>query len=380
MADAGTSGSVSSTPSSGGAPQGQVSSNANAQGPVRGEKPQAKENGGQPTKSKSGQKQFSIPADNFVFGDENKAQKETKPQRAPQKQPRTQAEQPPSDERLSHDDLIKALEAEYDPKPQTQSIEDVDDEQGEDAEGTDRQRKRIQNLSNRLKEAGTQTQQMQQYMAQRDQQVQQYLGGVQQQMQQLQTQNARLSAHIEHLMRGQQPQKEADPLDQLAQRFDPRVKQAIDKAIAPMQKELQSYKQKERAAQTQQITQRLNYEADNAVSQVVCEGWSPEAKQTLGHELGTLTMALAYGKNVAPVEAAKMVKTLMGRAAIEILRAKAAASKGKAAEARNIQPPTAATSGNAAARGNAAPNFKAAREAGAKDALDYMFKHDRGPI
>lgn len=383
MADSqGSVSSGSSGQSQGGAPQGQVAQTSQSTTPS--EKPQAKENGGQ--KVKGGQKQFSIPAENFVFGDEKQNAKpenaRQKNQRAPQPQQRQEPEQ--RSETLSHDDLIRALEEDYSPRAQNAEIsvddQESDEQEQEADEGTDRQRKRIQNLSNRLREASTQVQQMQQYAAQRDQQMQQYLGGVQQQMQQMREQNARLSTHLEHLMRGQQAQKEHDPMDALAERLDPRVKQAI----APLQKELQALKQqqvqRERQAQTQQITQRLNHEADSAVEQVVCAGWSPEARQAMGHELGTLTMALAYGKNIAPMEAARMLKTLMGRGAVEELKSKAAAMKNKTAAARNIQPPTATVAGSANARGTAAPSYKAAREAGAKDSLEYMFKHDRGPI
>lgn len=279
------------------------------------------------------------------------------------------------------DEFVAELEKEFAPKKRPESRESEGEdapEGGEETEG--RADKRIRGLNDRLKGANETIQRQAQAFQQRDQQYQAAFGQMSQAMQELREQNIKLTTHIEHLLRGSKsPQEEQDPISQLKEKMGLGTLEQENKALKErLEKFEQTTAQKEQEAEVRRKQGVLSGAAKQAVREHLLTGFSEEAVNRLGRRGETLSLALAWGRNIHPADAAKQLRQWGGEFALELFKSKSEALKKRQEQSRDVSPPSPNGRSNPGAQGNGTPSWKDMKELDpkAKDALDGMFRRD----
>ncbi len=277
------------------------------------------------------------------------------------------------------DAALELFEAEF--KEQEQLSEADPEEKAPEGLAPDAQQ-RFHKLVSKAKEAEGRYQQLEASATDFQSKVNQWSSQVNNQFQQMQIENARLMERVEHLtkMRGQgqqgQAQEEIDPVEALGQKLDPR----FQKAIAPLVKELNDLKQakvqeqRQRKLQTDQRT--LNLHADRAASSVLLNGFEPEDAKNLAQLGGSLTLALAWATNTNHEEAAKQLRSYMGKWAVSYMKAKTKENKARMEQTDKLPPATNSGRSAPSARGNPTPSYNEAKKAGYKDPLAMLMAKD----
>jgi hypothetical protein len=301
-------------------------------------------------------------------------------------------EQSPAEPSTPADDILAALEAEYRKEAQTQERQTSDGELSPEDFGnlSERARNRIQAQQAKNQELAQQNEQLQQGFQQFQQQAGQAFNALYAQFQELKTENAKQSAMLEGYLKGRGPQENQepeDPMDGLFKRLSPKFEEEMNKRLSPVQQELAQYKAREEKARKQaEINQgkaKANFLADRAASEILMKGFRPEAQQRLGKLAGTLTLALGYGRQLHPAQAAAELRQFMGDFAIEVLHAKREEMRKRVEENNNTPTPQQSGKSTPSAKGSALPKTweeMKKLDPQAKDPADYMLRNLPPPI
>lgn len=268
-------------------------------------------------------------------------------------------------------------------------LDEVDDEEGDPAEGieTEGAQKRIRSLAAQRKEARAEAEATRQQLQQQQQMFEQRLSQMQQQqqyqqqqqMQQAQQQQAILQRQLEVLNgRGEKERlSEMSPLErhehEILQKAKRQSEELARAQLAPLEQRLQAEQQARQQAeqkwQSQQRFQKYQALTEQARREHVLQGFDDTAAQDLAQETDDFIMAMSAAYGIPPEKIAPKARKFLDRYAVARHKAIATQSKKTTQKGRNV--PSAGAS-RAPAKGRPRPKtMQELRDAGFEDFLDF---------